>query len=169
MREILWKIKIPCKMKKAEISGRLRAQKCPEWVNQGFLLSELAKVLYARRKSFQTLCLFPFFVWKFASCRIFARKRRNFQTKFGYSVVKQHKNEKERWFSQVSFENFRVTAPKTILSFLVKLAKFLCFGSGNLSRSRFFKSFCRDGLARPFSVDNLNFQYRHTNSQTRPR
>ena len=48
-------------MKKAEILDRLRAQKCPEQVNKIFFFGT-RQSLYRRRKSFQTLCLFSFFV-----------------------------------------------------------------------------------------------------------
>jgi hypothetical protein len=68
---------------------------------------------------------------------------------------------KERQLQSL-FRESCVTAPKTISSFFVKLLNFLRFGSGNC-RSRFSKSFYRDGLSRPVSVDILNFQNCHTN------
>ena len=68
-RRPIREIKKSCKMKKAEIYGRLRTQLCPNNVNKIFFPSELAKVFNARRKSFQSLCLFLFFarticVWR---------------------------------------------------------------------------------------------------------
>jgi hypothetical protein len=50
-----------CKMKKAEILDRLRAQLCSEQVNKIFFFGT-RQSFYRRRKSFQTLCLFSFFV-----------------------------------------------------------------------------------------------------------
>jgi hypothetical protein len=48
------------KMKKAEIPGRLRAQKCPEWVKQDFLLSELAKVFIEEENPSKLSAFFDF-------------------------------------------------------------------------------------------------------------
>jgi hypothetical protein len=63
---------------------------------------------------------------------------------FGYSIVKHQKRKGAITFKSL-VENFRVTAPKTILSFLqkTKLAKFLRFGSGKLIAPAFLNLFLR--------------------------
>ena len=91
----------------------------PEWVAQDFLLSELAKVL-TQEENLSKLSAFSICLDNFALRRIFARKRQNFQTNFGYSVVKQQwKRKRSGNFLSLDRETC-VTAPKTILSFFLE-------------------------------------------------
>src|SRR5687768_13257010 len=57
MRE---KYKIPCKIKKAEIFRQNSGAKMPRMSQTGFSSFGTRQSFYARRKSFQTLCLFNF-------------------------------------------------------------------------------------------------------------
>jgi hypothetical protein len=90
-------------MKKAEIFGTLRAQLCPEQVNKIFFFGT-RQSFYRRRKSFQTLCLFSFFVWTIPHLpHLRVQDTGISKLFFGYSVVKYHQKRKERRLLSFSF------------------------------------------------------------------
>jgi hypothetical protein len=86
------------------------------------------------------------------------------KTNFGYSIVKHLKNAKERQHQSFSRE-LRVTAPKTNSSLFSKTLKFFMLWEREPSRSRFIKSFCRDGLNRPVSADIPYYQNWRSNGR----
>lgn len=61
-----------------------------------YFLSELAKVYIEEDNLSKLSAFFCFRPDNFTFRRLFAHKTQNFQTIFGYSIVKYRKNEKER-------------------------------------------------------------------------
>ena len=109
-----WKLKFLCKNKKGREIDRLRTQLCPEQVNKIFFFGT-RQSFYRRRKSFGNSLPFFVFVWKSRlSPHLRARKR---ETSKLFSVIQLSNIFEKRKGAvtfPVSFENFRVTAPKTI-------------------------------------------------------
>lgn len=102
-------------MKKAEIYGRLRAQKCPERAHKIFQLRELAKVSQAGNLS-KLSAFFRFCPERYAlSPHLRQAKVQNLRTCFRLFNCQISSKTKEAATFPVLQENFRVTAPKTIL------------------------------------------------------
>jgi hypothetical protein len=154
-------MKIVCKMKKAEILDRLRAQLCPEQVNKIFFFGT-RQSFYRRRKSFQTLCLFSFFVRAISFSAASSRtENQNSRTFFGYSVVKYRKKQK----GAATFKSLSRTRPSPLLKqFWIYFTNPLNFrvSGAETNRSRFSKILFPDGLNRRVSADNSDYQNPHT-------
>ncbi len=149
-------------MKKAEILDRLRAQLCPEQVNKIFFFGT-RQSFYRRRKSFQTLCLFSFFVRiisLFAASSLAEKSRfPNFFRLFSCQI-----SAKTKRAATFKFLFSRTFASPLLKQFLSSFNSLNFYVSGaETCRSRFSKSFFRGDLSRRRSVDNLNFQNLHTN------
>ena len=126
-----------CKNEKGRAVDRLRTQLCPNKSHKIFNFRELAKVTQV--EIFPNSLPFSVFARSVSPARrIFAEQEaRNLRTVFRlFSCQISSKTQKSGDFP-VSFENFRVTAPKTIFEFNNSLI--FMFRERKRRRSRFSK------------------------------
>ena len=133
----------------------------PRTSQQDFLLWNSPKFISKKEIFPNSLPFFVFCPGNLTLRRIFAHRKQNSRTFFGYSVVKYRKKQK----GAATFKSLsRTFASPLLKQFWIYFTNPLNFrvSGAETNRSRFSKSFWPCDLSRRRSVDNLNFQIWHT-------
>lgn len=133
----------------------------PRTSQQDFLLWNSPKFILKKEIFPNSLPFFVFCPGNLTLRRIFAHRKQNSRTFFGYSVVKYRKKQK----GAATFKSLsRTFASPLLKQFWIYFTNPLNFrvSGAETNRSRFSKSFWSCGLNRRVSADNSDYQNPHT-------